>query len=191
LCGREYLRSQLIRNVVRRPYKDLSTPFFPKEQFEFPTGLPREAARARLAASIKQPTVAGYLHTRVGGYVDKHGAVLVVRRFWVRNSFRPVLDGRWVEGQTGASLVGEFRVGYFVPAFLVVTVPLLLFTGLAAATPRPGSWETWRPVLLQRIGWAIAFVAITFVGAWLSWATHGGPDKQLIRDHLKTTFALR
>jgi hypothetical protein len=86
-------------------------------------------------------------------------------------------------------LVGEFRVSYFIAVFLAVTLPLLLFTGLAAPRPLGGGWDAWQPVLFQRLAWASAFGVITYLGAWLNWATPGESDRQLIREHLKATFA--
>jgi len=156
-------------------------PFSPREQADFPTGLPKHQALARLASSL-QPRP----RPRVGGWVSQYRTVLVVLRVF-RSGY--VFDGRWTDGPDGAHLAGAFRPTRISWLFFPAVIALLILTDFAVAAPRPSDMHAWTLVILQRVAWAAAVIGAAALGGWVLWNTIGKSDMQVIREHLEATFS--
>jgi hypothetical protein len=156
-------------------------PFSPREQADFPTGLPKHQALARLASSLQSRP-----RSRVGGWVSQYRTVLVVLRVF-RSGY--VFDGRWTDGPDGAHLAGAFRPTRISWLFFSVAIALIMLTDFAVPAPRLSAMYVWTLVILQRLAWAAAVIGTAAVGGRVLWNTIGKSDIQVIREHLKATFS--
>ena len=167
-------------------HEDEHTPFFPREQADFRTGLQTDAALARLATSLEPRGFGGLLRTRVGGWVSEYRAVLVVDRMF-RSGY--VFDGHWADGPDGAHLVGEFRPARYSWLFYLLAIGLFTLTDFAIPAPRTSGIHAWAPVMLQRLAWLAGLIGFTAVSGRLLWYPTVKADIQVIHKHMKATFS--
>ena len=118
--------------------------------------------------------------------MSDYRAVLVVLRVF-RSGY--VFDGQWSHGPEGAHLAGEFRPARFSWLFFPLAIGLITLTNFAVPAPRTSDVHAWAPVIWQRLAWVAGLIAVTVVGGRVLWRTIGKSDVQIIREHLKATFA--
>ena len=184
MCGSRQVAAADARSVRRR-HEDQHTPFFPREQADFPTGLHTDAALARLGTSLEPPGFGGFLPPQVGGWVSEYRVVLLVFRQF-RSGY--VFDGHWADGPEGAHLVGQFRPARFSWLFVPLAIGLITLTDLFVPAPQTSDAQGWAPVIWQRGAWLAGLIGLAVLGRRLFWKTLVQRDIQFIRQHMQATF---
>ncbi len=135
--------------------------FWPSDQFEIQTTMSAEDIVASLSSEIEPNKLFGMStdHAPFQGDISRHG-FKITRIIHYRNSFLPIISGKFLPGDAGVKVAIRMRLHPFVTAFMCVWfggvgLGVVAVVGGLLSGPAPASPMLLIPFGMLVFGWAL------------------------------------